>query len=115
MKKLKLKQVELMPLPHGGKREGAGRKPIDKELKKPETITIRVKKELLPEIEKLKKGESLNELKEMLLKQVEAIKNHRDKAENLENKRKGEDYGQFEQILLIEAELNRLKNMIEKI
>ncbi len=29
----KLKQVELMPLPHGGKRERAGRKPVASELK----------------------------------------------------------------------------------
>lgn len=113
---LKLKQVELMPLPHGGRRNNAGRKPVDQELKKPETVTIRIRKDLLQEIEKLKNGNSgKNELKKELLKQIEIIKNHRDKAEKLENKRKGEDYGQFEQILIIDAELNKLKEMIEKL
>ena len=51
----KYKQVEMMPLPHGGKRKNAGRKTVAQELRKPETVTIRVKKDLLPEIEKLKK------------------------------------------------------------
>lgn len=49
------------------------------------------------------------------MKQIEVIENHRNKAEKLENKRKGEDYGQFEQILIIDAELNKLKEMIEKL
>ncbi len=111
----KYKQVEMMPLPHGGKRKNAGRKPVNQELRKPKTVTIRVKKDLLPEIEKLKNGDNKkDELKEELLKQIEVIKNHRDTAEKLENKRKGEDYGQFEQILIIDAELNKLKEMIEK-
>ena len=51
MNKKTAKQIELMPLPHGGKRKNAGRKPVAQELKKPETVTIRVKKDLLPEIE----------------------------------------------------------------
>lgn len=115
--KEKYKQVELMPLPHGGKRENAGRKPIDQALKKPETVTIRIKKELLPEIERLKKGDCENgksEFKEGLLKQIEIIKKHRDKAEELESKRKGDDLGQFAQILYIEAELNKLIEIISK-
>lgn len=39
---------------HGGKRPNAGRKPTGKE-----TVVIRVDKALLPEIERLKHGESI--------------------------------------------------------
>jgi hypothetical protein len=110
MNKYKQTEFENLPFGHGGKRENAGRKAT-----KTKTIVIRIEERLLPELEKLKKGENQSELKESLLQQIEVIKSHREKAENIEKKRKGEDYGQFEQILLIEAELNRLKTMIEKI
>lgn len=59
-KKTKLKQIEMMPLPHGGKREGAGRKPIASEIKKPETVIVRIDKRLEKIVnvmkEKLKSG-----------------------------------------------------------
>ena len=51
----KHKQIELMPLPHGGKRENSGRKPITNEHKKYKTKVMRVDERLVEIIEKLKK------------------------------------------------------------
>jgi hypothetical protein len=119
----KYKQVELMPLPHGGKREGAGRKPIAPENKKEKTVVIRVQERLLPEIEKLKNGtqetnaqkNDLTDAKKEIIEQINKLKNTRNLAEHLESKRRGEDFGQFEQILKIEGLLLELEEMINEL
>ena len=53
-----LKQTDWVgkKITHGGKRDGAGRKPSGRK-----TITIRVDVELLPAIEQLKRGELIND------------------------------------------------------
>jgi hypothetical protein len=78
----KYKQIELMPIPKGGKREGAGRKPLAPEMKKPKTIAIRVDERLLGIIETLK-NENLNEkelenLIEIVKSKKEAVEKHTD-------------------------------------
>jgi hypothetical protein len=118
--KKKYKQNELMPLQHGGKRENAGRKPVKPELKKGKTVVIRVEEKLLPEIEKLKNGETAQKeqnekLKTEMIKQIEKIMIWQQEAEALEGKRKGDDYGQFEKIINMEIGLHELKKMIESI
>ena len=68
------KQVEMMPLPHGGKRENAGRKPLDKEKKRPKTTMIRVDERLVDVIKQLKQ-EIAKENHEMILKVAEMLRN----------------------------------------
>ncbi len=58
---MKYRQQEMFKMAHGGKRTGAGRKALNEELKKPKTVVIRIEEKLLPEIEKLKAGEKLEQ------------------------------------------------------
>lgn len=69
--KKNLKQLEMMPLPHGGKREGAGRKPLPPELKKAKTVVIRIDERLVHVVKKLKQ-EIQNNNKE-LIEQVQNL------------------------------------------
>lgn len=117
-KQKKYKQIELMPVQRGGKRENAGRKKLDENQKKPKTVAIRIDERLLPEIEKLKKGEKIENLKkenkkEDILKRIDNIKKLRDEAEYLEGKRKSDDQGQFEKIIDMDILLIELRKIVE--
>lgn len=70
--KNKFKQIEMMPLPRGGKREGAGRKPIAPELKKHKTVVMRVDERLVNIVERLKK-EMANENHNLILKVAKTL------------------------------------------
>lgn len=119
--KNELNQIELMPLPHGGKRKNAGRKPVAAELKKAETVTIRVRKDLLPGIEKLKNGEKSNNLEKenqkgkiQILKKLEEIKILRDEAEAESGNRKDFNQKEFSNIIDMDIKIKILKDMIEE-
>ncbi|MDD5215393.1 MAG: hypothetical protein PHQ03_07655 [Methylococcales bacterium] len=81
----KYKQVELMPLPHGGKRTGAGRKKLDANLKKHESVMIRVDTRLVELINAMKEEIKNENLSEVELKKLIKIVKKRVPIDNVFN------------------------------